>query len=110
MAEMATPPPLASTFTKVAAVRSRKTTITYMSVSQMNVRNSLYARGEMYCLASSATERALWRTDAIVAPKSCTPPTRIVPATIQISAGSQPKKSPARIGPTIGPAPAMDAK
>ena len=64
----------------------------------------------MYCLASSATDLALWRTDAIVEPKSWTPPKKMEPATIQMSAGSQPKKSPARMGPTMGPAPAIDEK
>jgi hypothetical protein len=36
----------------------------------MNARNSLLALGVMYCLASSATDLALCRTDAIVDPKS----------------------------------------
>ncbi len=64
----------------------------------------------MYCLASCAIDFALCRTDATAEPKSCTPPTKIEPSTIQIRAGIQPKKSPARIGPTIGPAPAIDEK
>ena len=42
--------------------------------------------------------------------KSCTPPMRIEPATIQTRAGSQPKAVAAMIGPTIGPAPAIDEK
>ena len=41
---------------------------------------------------------------------SCTPPTKIDPITIHSSAGSQPNSSPARIGPTIGPAAAIAEK
>jgi len=43
-------------------------------------------------------------------PKSWTPPTKIEPRMIQMTAGSHPKKRAARMGPTIGPAPAMELK
>ncbi len=42
--------------------------------------------------AKSASPASSW----LVAPK------KIEPATIQMSAGSQPKKSPAKMGPTMG--------
>jgi hypothetical protein len=35
---------------------------------------------------------------------------KITPSTIQISTGPQPKASAAAMGPTIGPAPAMELK
>jgi hypothetical protein len=44
------------------------------------------------------------------APASCTPPIRIAPIMIHSSAGSQPNASPARIGPTTGPAAAIAVK
>ena len=59
---------------------------------------------------TSAIERALWRMEATSAVMSCTPPMKIEPTRIQISAGSQPNISPARIGPTIGPAAAIAEK
>src|SRR5690606_30206511 len=76
----------------------------------MNARQSLKAIGLMYCRASSATERARWRIEPTSAAMSWTPPTKIEPSTIQSTAGTQPKKRPARIGPTTGPAPAIDEK
>ena len=45
----------------------------------------------MWSRTTSAIERALWRTEATRAEKSCTPPTNTLPARIQSSAGSQPK-------------------
>ena len=64
----------------------------------------------MYSLAISAMERALWRMEAINEEKSWTPPIKMEPRITQIRAGSQPKAVAAMIGPTIGPAPAMEEK
>ena len=49
------------------------------------------------------------RSEAAMLPKSCTAPKNIPPTKIQITAGIQPKVT-AMMGPTIGPAPAMEAK
>jgi hypothetical protein len=64
----------------------------------------------MWSRTTSAIERALWRTEATSAEKSCTPPMKTLPMRIQSSAGSQPNATPARIGPTIGPAAAIAEK
>ena len=53
---------------------------------------------------TSAIDRALCRMDAVSDVMSCTPPMKTLPMRIQSKAGSQPKNTPARIGPTIGPA------
>ena len=49
------------------------------------------------------------RNEAAKLPKSCTAPKKIPPNKIQITAGTHPKVT-AMMGPTIGPAPAMEAK
>ena len=64
----------------------------------------------MWSRTTSAIDRALWRIDAASAVMSCTPPMKIEPTRIQSSAGSQPNITPARIGPTIGPAAAIAEK
>jgi hypothetical protein len=76
----------------------------------MNDRNNRYDWRLMCSRTTSAIERALCRIDATRADISCTPPMKIEPMRIQISAGSQPNVRPARIGPTIGPAAAMAEK
>ena len=64
----------------------------------------------MWSRTTSAIDRALWRTLATSAEKSWTPPMKMLPSRIQASAGAQPKATPARIGPTTGPAAAMAEK
>ena len=64
----------------------------------------------MWSRTTSAIDRALCRIDATSAEKSCTPPIRMLPTRIQIRAGAQPNATPARIGPTIGPAAAIAEK
>src|SRR5688572_9695947 len=93
-----------------AAVTSVNATMMYIRAIQMNARNSRYDQRLILSRTTSAIERALWRIEATSDEKSCTPPIRIEPTRIQISAGSQPNVSPARIGPTIGPAAAIAEK
>jgi hypothetical protein len=64
----------------------------------------------MWSRTTSAIDRALWRIEATRAAKSWTPPMKMLPRRIQSSAGSQPNATPAKIGPTIGPAAAMAEK
>ena len=52
---------------------------------------------------TSAIERALWRIEATSAVKSCTPPMKIEPTRIQISAGSQPNITPGQDRPDDRP-------
>ena len=54
-------------------------------------------------------ERARLRTDKTRAKKSWTQPSRTAPSTTQITAGTQPQIT-ASAGPTMGAAPAMEAK
>lgn len=82
----------------------------YTSAIQTNERNSKNDRLLMCWWTTSAIEPALWRTEAVSAVMSWTPPMKIEPIKIQIMAGSQPKARPAAIGPTIGPAAAMAEK
>ena len=58
----------------------------------------------------SAMDRPPFLTDIKVLPKSCTPPTKIAPTKIHAQVGPQPKYIAAKIGPTIGPAPAIEEK
>ena len=64
----------------------------------------------MWSRTTSAIDRAPWRIEATSAVKSWTPPMKMLPTRIQSSAGSQPKATPARIGPMIGPAAAIAEK
>ena len=76
----------------------------------MNKRNIRCDNGLMRSRAISAMLRALWRIEASKADKSCTPPMNMVPTTIHTKAGAQPNALAATMGPTIGPAPAMEEK
>ena len=49
------------------------------------------------------------RMEEYRAPKSCTPPKKMLPIKIHSITGTQPNTA-AVIGPTIGPAPAMEEK
>ena len=64
----------------------------------------------MWSRTTSAIEPAPWRTEAVRAVISCTPPMKMLPNRIHAKAGTQPKANPAAIGPTIGPAAAMAEK
>ena len=59
----------------------------------------MYDRWLMWSRTTSAIERALWRIEAVSAVMSCTPPMKIEPTRIQISAGSQPNIDAGQNGP-----------
>ncbi len=64
----------------------------------------------MYARVTWAMERASCLTLTASAPKSCTAPMKMEPRMIHSTAGSQPKTRVAKMGPTMGPAPAMELK
>ncbi len=59
---------------------------------------------------TSPTDLPSCRIDATRAPISCGPPKKEEPRRHQRYAGNQPNILAAAIGPTMGPAPAMEAK
>ncbi len=63
-----------------------------------------------YFFVTSAMDHPLCLNDIMRDEKSWRPPMKMVPRTIHKMAGNQPKVIPARIGPTMGPAPAIEEK
>ena len=69
---------------------SVKATMIMTRVTKMNRLNRIQALLETFMRTVSVMERPLLRTEATSAPISCTPPMKIEPTRIQISAGTQP--------------------
>ena len=65
--------------------------------------------GPMFSRAIFGSDNPSRRTDARRITKSCTPPARQAPMTIQMNPGAYPHWA-ANTGPTNGPGPAMAAK
>ena len=86
-----------------------KTAFTRVSRKKMISRKRVRARLLMTSWAMLPMLRAPWRTETASEPMSCTPAAKMVPTTIQASAGPQPQNA-AMAGPTIGAAPATDVK
>ena len=76
----------------------------------MKAKKRRHALLVMYWLAISAIENPLCLTEAIKLEKSCTPPKNMQPSIIHTSVGNHPKAMPATMGPTMGPAPAIEEK
>ena len=94
---------------KVFAVRSRNTMITYTRASTTKIMNNFPAPPPpIHALYRQWNDLHYDRHKST--PKSCTPPTRIAPTKIHTQVGPHPKYIAAKIGPTIGPAPAIDEK
>ena len=75
-----------------------------------NIMNSLPVPSPTRLRVVSTIERPRLRMDMKVLPKSWMPPTNIAPTRIHSKVGPQPKYMPANIGPTMGPAPAIEEK
>ena len=75
-----------------------------------NSRNNRYVSGLMRRRPICANPSPRWRRLATSDEKSCTPPMNTAPMAIHSSAGPHPNTSAALMGPTIGPAPAMELK
>lgn len=96
--------------TKVAVVRTVKTATTRKSESIVNIRKSFFALWPIQWSMTSPIDFPSWRIEAMTAPKSCGPPRNMEPKMHHTIVGSQPNIEAAVIGPTMGPAPAMDEK
>ena len=81
-----------------------------IKVTQTKPKKTILAFFDMVSSAMSATEVPLCLTDIIREEKSCTPPIKIVPNMIHNIVGPHPHMETARIGPTMGAAPAIEAK
>ncbi len=90
-------------------ITTANTAFTKVSRKKMISRNRVRARTLMTSWAIVPMFLALCRTETASEPKSCTPAAKMVPSTIQASAGPQPQKT-AMAGPTIGAAPATEVK
>ena len=71
--------------------------------------NSCFPRRPIWLRIMTPMDFPSVRREAAMLPKSCTAPKKIPPTKIQMIAGIHPKVT-AITGPTIGPAPAMEAK
>jgi hypothetical protein len=60
-------------------------------VSHAKTENSIIPLLPIFVWITSPIDLPLWRTDANNEPKSCTPPTNILPKTIHKSTGTHPK-------------------
>jgi hypothetical protein len=94
----------------VFAPKCANTATTRTNASQRKPPNTTRTRWPRLSSAISAIDRPRARRDAMRLEKSCTAPMKIDPTRIQITAGSHPQTAHARIGPTMGPTPAMLAK
>lgn len=77
--------------------------------SEIVIRKSVRMRGPTTSPATWPMDRPRWRALITRVEKSCTAPMKSVPSETQTSAGSQPQIT-AMAGPTMGAAPAMEAK
>ena len=89
-------------------MKANTASTTQMS-SEITTRKSVRMRGPTTWPATSPIERPPWRVLMTSAEKSWAAPMKIVPMETQSSAGSQPQIT-AMAGPTIGAAPAIEAK
>ena len=95
--------------TKLLATMFAKAAMTRSSVTQANMLNNFLPVSPIVSSITLPMDLLSCRTEAKRDAKSWTPPRKILPTTIQRNTGTQPNIA-AEIGPTIGPAPAMDAK
>ena len=91
----------ATTFTNEA--------ITRIKTRSAKIMKSLFEVFPIEALMISPTDFPSFRAEAKSEPKSCKPPKKIPPITHHKKTGTQPKTA-ARIGPLIGPAPAIEEK
>ena len=99
----------AGLFLNSVAMMKAKTASTIQIRNEITIKNSTCTRRLMTCPAISPIDLPLWRKLMTRAEKSCIAPMNTVPTQIQMSAGSQPQIT-AIAGPTMGAAPAIDAK
>ena len=95
--------------TKVLAIMSENTPITKISVEKLKRINNCLPLSPIWFRIITPMDFPSVRSEAAILPKSCTAPKKIPPTKIQMTAGIHPKVT-AMMGPTIGPAPAMEAK
>ena len=95
--------------TKVLAMMSENTPMTSISVEKLKRIKSCLPLIPIWFRIMTPMDFPSVRREAAMLPKSWTAPKKIPPTKIQITAGIQPKVT-AMMGPTIGPAPAIEAK
>ena len=84
--------------------------MTNIRANHMNTEKMIFAFSEIALAVTSPIVAPFSRIEMISEPKSCMPPKKIDPTTIQINEGTQPHRQTAMMGPMIGPAPAMEEK
>ena len=97
------------TATKVLDTILANAAITRTRVSQANIEKSFLPFSPIFSPITSPSDLPPYLTDANNEPMSWTPPKKMEPITIHRNTGTHPKMA-AAIGPTIGPAPAIDEK
>ena len=95
--------------TNVFAIMSENTPMTRMRVEKLKRMKSCFPLKPIWFRIMTPIDFPSVRREAAMLPKSWTAPKKIPPARIQITAGIQPNVT-AMMGPTIGPAPAIEAK